>query len=675
MEKEKISKEDLAKKFDDLFLRYTKVQSVEDILAVVKEYAALAKEVDINDIEACKLYNDFEDKAQSETVMGGKRLEYNGYTGLRGSDLFSRAIEEMPIDDRRTRAEILATLLQDKNVYRNFVSLKLINFSIENPENFSKSQMARVEELIRQCKNHGHADMIKYMNLVKDICNVGGLSQSTRSLVNSVVDAYKLQGKFQTKDTFNKLFKGAQYSKYSVIKETLAYWTDPKVAKTKYYLYFGNDSGQMPETRTGLFDAYIAGATTHHRTAKGDRYDYANDADIKKIRTSFIIQDILEGKGDKLKAEDMLSFLHNDKNLVHTPRVLKGISVAKAKEIRLAEHNKGLLSPSQRLMLVNMELSDNPQIKEAIELSKVAKDCVTSESVSLKLADATVKALEDLKERIENSPEFAAEQQKVENYNEKSQELADVSKKYNEAVSKHDLISQLNKIYNKLDAHVKTTNIKDPSLSREAVLKKIVAYLKTHDQMELRLAHPEVKIPLLIGRKNALGDQHVVNASVDAFNSGMSDLLRRYGPERVKELLGNDIEGLLSEKAVVKSKEEADKLFNKQQELTGQCIDPQSECTYMQYHSQCDNCLKVIKSKQEAKAEKQAKKLKKLKEVRSRLEAVKDPEPPSKEELSAINDMNPIAKEKEAKKLAKRTAERKEDVSKLRLKIRREAAR
>jgi hypothetical protein len=85
--------------------------------------------------------------------------------------------------------------------------------------------------------------------------------------------------------------------------------------------------------------------------------------------------------------------------------------------------------------------------------------------------------------------------------------------------------------------------------------------------------------------------------------------------------------------------------------------------------------LKVIKSKQEAKTEKQAKKLKKLKEVRGRLEAVKDPEPPSKEELSAINDMNPIAKEKETKKLAKRTAERKEDVSKLRLKIRREAAR
>lgn len=344
---------------------------------IQQEYIAMAKEVDSSDLEQSAIYSSWED---------GFNVIIKG------------CLDNLTTDEKLHYAEVLlsAKLYKDQTRSNMYIAhLSFTNFGAI--ADVSDEQAKKIDNIIKKAKDCYGADNIGQLNLLKNLANTGGLSDETRKLVNSVVPGRMLDAKFQTKRTFNDVLISGYYPK---IKETLDYVISSQNAGEKYCKFLGVTDGRIPETKTEMFDACV-------ETINGNEH-------LEKLKASFVVQDILEGKSDKLTPESIVVLLNTDKSLVHTPSILKKIGVDKAREVRKSlEKSLGIYGgsrqdTSQRLMIINMELRNNPDEEYAMKLSRAAMSCVTSYRDgcgSAALIKETIKNVEAVKSRIEASSE------------------------------------------------------------------------------------------------------------------------------------------------------------------------------------------------------------------------------------------------------------------------------
>ena len=626
---------------------YENAQSTEEVLDAVERYKSLGDKIWADNLDDFKAYYGFYDKIGNRTYSGDTRFSYNGMPLCR-YDVFDRVLKEAPKDYKLVQNDILSTLLADEK-YKSRASLELnLGFKVNEIESLTPSQSKRVDNILNKCKRYAFTGWERQLVLLKDLTNAEGLSKSARKIVNSVASPESLKAKFQTPETFDKLVANGYYS---LMCETLGCWINGKDAETKYYQYFESGSGRMPETKTGLFDAYIAKAFKNDASAMDNK-------NVKKARNTFAFQDILQGNGDKLKAEDIVSLLATDKTFIHSDKLFKKIGVKKAEEVFRADAENNELSTAQKLMIVNMQLANNPNREDALRLIGYAKNYSNRDGVSAKLVAEVIKNVEALKAKVEESSSYREDKKAIEKYDETNKRLEEMLADVYKADRRVTLVSKLYDAYAKMEGCIKTCNVEGyPSLSKEAVVEKIKEYMKTNDRTVLHFSAPQEKIPLLFGRKDALENQQVLNNVVNSFNSAMADIAISYKADNMKELLGADVEKVLDKETLDAVREQYNALVVERTSLKNGNVEPQR--ANVNFVEACESSLIKMSECQKSKEQKQKDALARLDRAKEKVKDVKDPTA----KIKVDEGLNPIAKKIKLKEKKEAVAEEKKRVA------------
>ena len=176
MSDKKISIDDLSKEIANIKDSSNKGNSPEEFKSVAEIYISLARELATDDVEACRIYHGFFWEAGKTPAVSGKRYSYNGMS-LNGYDIFSRGFRSMSVDDKLIRADILTTLLDDKEYGFGALGI-LYRMNFGDGENFTDEQLKHVKNIKNKCISTGNDSLIKQMGLARNVENSSKISPS-----------------------------------------------------------------------------------------------------------------------------------------------------------------------------------------------------------------------------------------------------------------------------------------------------------------------------------------------------------------------------------------------------------------------------------------------------------------------------------------------------------------
>ena len=516
----------------------------------VEEYFSLAKKIDIYNEKQCEGYVNVLNSLGYRTFGGN-------YSEIR------RGINDRSLDDRLAYADVLTSYIcgqrDDIQFRREHVQdVKNMLFEIRADSKLNKSQLKRVNSITGRCLKSRYLEKIFVQNLSmrEDLKNVDGLDSEVRDVITGVVNSIGMDAKFQTKETFEKLIEKA-YSSNDVIPtidNTLKYWIDSDEAQGQYYRYFGINTERMPETKTELFDKYV------------DAKVLERNNELRKMRKNFVVKDILEGKGDKLKPEDIIDVLKDDKDNVHSSKILKKIGFSKAMEVK--DHADKMrdnpLSCSQRLMMLNMKLSHNPKIADVSGLVKGVANLSSDVTVTPELVEETKKVVEEVYDKIKQSPQYEEAVFNKEESERIKAELENAYKDRDRAYSKVKSYRDLQYHFGNMERNAKG---KYSVLSSEvweklteSIEKGIENSVRTGEALKIEL--PPAKLPLMFGRSDAKIEYGRLESGAAALESKFNSYVKNLSKEEIEYRYGENLGKVLDKNTldkVVKEPEEKQK--------------------------------------------------------------------------------------------------------------------